>query len=734
MTFPLAGTIVLTVVVAAALVTCRLLRRRSAAWRHAVLAAALLVGAAAPALGPLLPAWELQVGREPVAASPPVPPLVMPTPVDAVPALAPPEAVRPARATLPLSAAITFVWIAGAMLVLAGLATGLVRLAHATRRCRPVMSGPWRDDADAVARRLGLRRAVTLLQSADPFPLLTWGLRRPRIILPPGAEAWSAERRALVLTHELAHIRRHDWAVQMAAEIVGSVHWFNPLVRVACRRLRRESEQACDDTVLSGGVAATTYASHLLAVARHAAGHPEPRVPAPAVATPSTLERRVAAMLSRAVSRDPLTHRVGALAIVGALAVTVPLAAVSLTQRVEGSAPPDTAAGQQTPGAPATPEGPATPTAPLPPSGNVGLPAPDPVPTVPDAGSPPAHLPVPAPTRPAASAPGPRVDRVGSVRVTIPRAPDAPAGAAAVPPVPVPAVPRGDAATVTPVPPAPVPVPQVPGLAAPLDRLEAVVMGTVRDVTGGVVPGVRMTLTDMNVIPRFSTVTEANGRFRIRNVQPGRYYLVANSSDREPSVWLRGFATVTSVVDVASSAEVDRQIVLPLGTLEEAIAVACPAADRASAPALLQLTAFVPAADAGVPRLLPRMTVQPRLQPPAGAGAAQAAPLPAPVRVGGNFRFPERVTTARPSCPPDGLSGDTVTVVLGGRIGGDGAVHDARPSTAFGSAAPAFVEAALEAFRRWTYAPPRLNGQPVDVDVRVQVVFERAGGPTSSPR
>ena len=71
----------------------------------------------------------------------------------------------------------------------------------------------------------------------------------------------------VVLRHELAHVRRHDWIVQLLAEAARAVCWFNPLMWLACARLRREGEQACDDIVLAGGVEAPAYATHLLDLA-----------------------------------------------------------------------------------------------------------------------------------------------------------------------------------------------------------------------------------------------------------------------------------------------------------------------------------------------------------------------------------------------------------------------------------------------------------------------------------
>ena len=47
------------------------------------------------------------------------------------------------------------------------------------------------------------------------------------------------ERIRVVLSHELAHVRRNDWAVHIAADVVRRLYWFQPLMWIACRQLRR---------------------------------------------------------------------------------------------------------------------------------------------------------------------------------------------------------------------------------------------------------------------------------------------------------------------------------------------------------------------------------------------------------------------------------------------------------------------------------------------------------------
>ena len=335
MTASLALPIVVDVSVALAvgLLACRVLRRRSAALRHWVLAASLAVAAAAPVLEITLPRLELPVLGSTASVT-----TSGPTFSDGA-SSAPFTFVTPAQDTpraawVPVLAAA---WAVGCAALLISLLAGLVRLTWMTRRCRRLRSSLWRERAAALSTQYGLRRTVVVVESPDRALLLTWGLMRPRIIVPATAASWSAERIDVVLGHELAHIVRCDWAVQVTAEVLRAVHWFNPLLWLACRQLRVESEHACDDAVLRRGVEATDYASHLLAVARHVRAAGGGWASAPAVAHASTLERRIAAMLNVSSNREPVTRAARLMAVLAMLAMTIPVAAATLTERVDAT-------------------------------------------------------------------------------------------------------------------------------------------------------------------------------------------------------------------------------------------------------------------------------------------------------------------------------------------------------------------------------------------------------------
>ena len=330
MTTAIAVIVDVSVVMALALLVCQALRRRPAALRHMILAASLVAAAVAPALEALVPRWEM-----PVLAGPPVTSSGLT--IESEQASAPTtEAVAAIPAPgLTWVGALAAAWAIGALVVLAGLLTGVVRLIAMTRRCQPVRARAWRERTAALSDQNGLARRVAVLECPDRALLLTWGVFQPRIIVPADAASWTRDRIDVVLSHELAHIARRDWALQILAEIVRAVYWFNPLVWITCRRLRDESEQACDDAVLRRGLNPVDYASHLLAVARHVLADGRTWASAPAVADPSTLERRIAAMLKDSRNRQPLTRAAAAFTLAGMFAIAVPLAAVTLTERRE---------------------------------------------------------------------------------------------------------------------------------------------------------------------------------------------------------------------------------------------------------------------------------------------------------------------------------------------------------------------------------------------------------------
>jgi TonB family protein len=328
MTWTIEAIVRASIVLVAGIAVAALLRRHRAALRHAVLAGAIFGSAIVPA-GRLLPAVTLHV---PSLSSPIRNPAK--TGIAAVPSSAE-RTVATAAATAHVST-WTLVWFAGFSMMAALLVLDVMRLRRVAAAAQPLHDRRWIARVDGLRTTFGITRRVPLLLTTTRDTLATSGFLRPRVLLPSDAASWSDERIAIVLSHELAHVRRADWAIQIAAEVVRAACWFNPLTWMACTRLRRESEHACDDVVVGSGIPPADYAAHLLDIARTCRQSARPGS-AMTMARPSTLHRRIAVMLNRHIDHRPIAPRRMAWAAVLVFAAMVSVVAIQAKQ--SGPAP-----------------------------------------------------------------------------------------------------------------------------------------------------------------------------------------------------------------------------------------------------------------------------------------------------------------------------------------------------------------------------------------------------------
>ncbi len=213
-----------TIVFAAGLLLLRCLRGKSAAVRHLVCLTALGTAAVVPALALWLPQWSYFV---------------------AIPA------GTGAASNPHWPAIVATLWAAGATLLAIRAAGGWLILRRARRSSIHFMQG------EAAEVRIG--------NVSTP---LTCGVVKPLIILPRDAREWDATRLRAVLLHESAHVRRRDCLAKHVAQASQALLWWNPLTRMMSARADQEQERACDEAVLSAGVAPEDYARALLDTAR----------------------------------------------------------------------------------------------------------------------------------------------------------------------------------------------------------------------------------------------------------------------------------------------------------------------------------------------------------------------------------------------------------------------------------------------------------------------------------
>jgi HEAT repeat protein/beta-lactamase regulating signal transducer with metallopeptidase domain len=237
-------------------------------------------------------------------------------------------------------------WVAIALAVGAWLALGFFAVRRIIRHAELLHDREWTGPLYEIADRLGIDATPRLMRSDAVRMPFACGLLTPTIILPAESSEWSLERRRAVLMHELAHVRRRDLVGHTLGRLACAVYWFHPLVWTAVRRLRIESERACDDLALTCGLRASSYAEHLLDIVSNVGKTRTPAIAIP-MAQRREFEGRMLAILDPEVRR-----RVGrpqsALILAGLVALVVLVGAAVPAER----SAPGTAAVIQPPASP----------------------------------------------------------------------------------------------------------------------------------------------------------------------------------------------------------------------------------------------------------------------------------------------------------------------------------------------------------------------------------------------
>jgi beta-lactamase regulating signal transducer with metallopeptidase domain len=275
-------------------------RKAPSAFRHQILTASLLGAVAIAPLSIIAPAIYLDVlGRAPAEVT-----LFAAGHAGGVerPLLIGGPAHEPlpevGSAGFSAGAALLLAWLVPAALLMLGTLFSRLRFALVAARALPFRDRATIQRAGQIAAALGLTRKIRILEAQPGSIPYVFGVWSPVVMLPPEASAWARQRLKIVLVHEFMHIKRMDAAAFLLAEIACAFLWFNPLVWIAARQLKLESERACDEQVLATNVAPQAYAHCLVASARDSLGGP---LAAPAGAMPiiasEELESRVRRIL-----------------------------------------------------------------------------------------------------------------------------------------------------------------------------------------------------------------------------------------------------------------------------------------------------------------------------------------------------------------------------------------------------------------------------------------------------
>ncbi|MEK5035504.1 M56 family metallopeptidase [Paenibacillus sp. FSL R7-0302] len=145
----------------------------------------------------------------------------------------------------------TVIWLLGAMLMLLNGLLYIRRMHRERRQLRRVNAPEILKVVLATRRQFGIRRAIPIYTGGSANNPYLSGLLRPWIFVPEQAlRELDASRLRHILAHELAHYKRRDMLWNLLGSLAATIHWFNPLMWLAIRRMKIDREVACDAYVL----------------------------------------------------------------------------------------------------------------------------------------------------------------------------------------------------------------------------------------------------------------------------------------------------------------------------------------------------------------------------------------------------------------------------------------------------------------------------------------------------
>jgi len=269
-------------------VSLRCLERRSAQVRYALSAATLLVLVALPVV---------TTARHLNATAAPDPTAAIVRSSSTVPQTENPALTRSVDAPRDVASILASiepwvlpVWSLGVLILSGRLVVGGLQV-HTLRRNGQQADADLFERVSRLAMRMAIRRPIRLAISEHVNGPSAIGWLRPLILLPPAtAMGLTAEQLEAVLAHELAHIRRHDYLVNILQMMAETLLFYHPVVWWVSNRLRVERELCCDDEAVRVCGDATVYARALV-----------------------TLSKRQVAPMAMGVTGDSLSHRIQAL-------------------------------------------------------------------------------------------------------------------------------------------------------------------------------------------------------------------------------------------------------------------------------------------------------------------------------------------------------------------------------------------------------------------------------------
>lgn len=160
---------------------------------------------------------------------------------------------------------IAGIYVVGLIFQLAALLYGYIRIIQLRRGQKHAVTNEWLHIFNALLKEFHISRKVGFYLSEKVQIPTVIGYFKPIILFPLAAvTALDIKQVESILIHEITHIRRHDYAINLIKCLIEALLFFNPFVWFLGRLLEKEREHSCDDQVLETTGNALVYARALL--------------------------------------------------------------------------------------------------------------------------------------------------------------------------------------------------------------------------------------------------------------------------------------------------------------------------------------------------------------------------------------------------------------------------------------------------------------------------------------
>ncbi len=160
---------------------------------------------------------------------------------------------------------VVALWAGGVFLFLSRLLGGWIRVMRTKREAREFLSPIWITKFRQLTESLQVEARARLTRSASVAVPVVIGWLKPVVIVPARIfTELSDDQIEAILVHELAHVRRHDYVVNLLQSVVETLLFYHPAVWWVSRGIRAEREFCCDDVAVSRSSDALRYARALL--------------------------------------------------------------------------------------------------------------------------------------------------------------------------------------------------------------------------------------------------------------------------------------------------------------------------------------------------------------------------------------------------------------------------------------------------------------------------------------